>query len=343
MSPAAVDAAQLRAALEDIGDHHGPGLLGLVVEDGSVVFDHAVGVAELGSDRPMTADHQVRIGSITKTYVAALVLQLASQALFTIDDTLQQWLPDLVPGGDEITLEMLLRMRSGLPDYLETLLGDPPDLRALAPYRAPEDLVALAMSAPGRTAPDAGYRYCNLDYVLLGLVVEQVTGQRVEAQLWQRLFMPLGLADTTFPTVDPHIRGRHAHGHLRSDPAAPYLEFTTMSPSPSFTAGGIVATPREVATFFDALVGGRVLDPQSLAAMTACPEILGERTGRGLGIIRYSSPGGAVAFGAHGGIPGYTTMVLSTTEGRTIVLSQNGFDGHDPLALDNPFCAAACR
>ena len=173
--------------------------------------------------RPMTGDDQVRIGSLTKTYVAALVLLLESEGLLATADPLQRWLPGLIPGGEEITLETLLRLRSGLPDYLEPLMGSPPDLGALERYWAPEQLVELALAAPGRIAPNIEYRYCNLDFVLLGLVVERATRQRVEAQLWQRFFEPLGLTDTTFPTVDPRLRGRHADGHLRLGPSAPFI------------------------------------------------------------------------------------------------------------------------
>ena len=299
-SPAAqIDPAGLRVALEQVGERHGPGLFGLVLQDGDVVFEHAMGVAELDSARPMTGDDQVRIGSLTKTYVAALVLLLESEGLLATADPLQRWLPGLIPGGEEITLETLLRLRSGLPDYLEPLMGSPPDLGALERYWAPEQLVELALAAPGRIAPNIEYRYWNLDFVLLGLVVERATRQRVEAQLWQRFFEPLGLTDTTFPTVDPRLRGRHADGHLRLGPSAPFIECTTMSPSQAFTAGAIVSTPREVAVFFDALLEGRVLPTEVLSRMTEGRDVLGADARRGLGIpLLRHYPDGTVVFGA---------------------------------------------
>lgn len=327
----------LQVALEASAEGHGPGLFGLVTDGGEVVFDGAVGVADLADPRPMTADDQVRVASITKTYVAALVLQLAAEGVLGLGDTVEQW----VPGGEEITVELLLRMRSGLPEYIRRLYGDPPDLRVLERYWSPEALVRLALADPERLPPGTVHRYCNTDYVLLGLVVERATGERVDAQLWQRLFAPLGLHDTTFPTVEPRLRGPHARGHLRSGPPEPYVECTTLSPSDGWTAGAVVTTPRELARFYDALLGGQVLDPASLALMTECREVLDPTASRGLGLVRYSHPDGIVAYGQHGGTPGYTTIVQRSTTGRCVVLAQNGIDTAAPLFSATPFVTAA--
>ena len=326
----------LGAALEASAQGHGPGLFGLVTDGGEVVFDGAVGVADLADPRPMTADDQVRVASITKTYVAALVLQLAAEGVLALADTVEEW----VPGGEDVTVELLLRMRSGLPDYVGPLYGDDP-LRALERYWSPETLVHLALAQPDRVPPDTVHRYCNTDYVLLGLVVERATGERVDAQLWQRLFAPLGLVDTTFPTVDPRLRGPHARGHLRTGPPEPYAECTTLSPSDGWTAGALVTTPRELARFWDALLGGQVLDPASLALLTEGRETLSPTAARGLGIVRYSYPDGTVAHGMHGGTPGYTTIVQRSTAGRCVVLAQNGIDSAAPLLSTTPFVTAA--
>ena len=326
----------LRAALGRSAERHGPGLLGLVLQDGEVVFEDSVGVADLDSPRPLTADDQVRIGSVTKTYVTALVLQLLAEGVLAADETVEQWVPD----GAGITVELLLRMRSGLPDYVGPVFGDPPDLSALGRYWSPQMLVRYALTGPDRVPPDQRYAYRNTDYVLLGLLVERATGERVEAQLWQRLFAPLGLDDTTFPTVDPHLRGQYARGYLRAAADHPYQDCTVASPSESWTAGGIVATPRDLARFFAALFAGRVLDADGLARMTTVTERLDDRAARCLGLVRYDL-GGAVAYGHHGGVPGYTTMALQTEDGRTVVLCQNGLDAHDILTSDTPFVAAA--
>jgi D-alanyl-D-alanine carboxypeptidase len=102
-------------------------------------------------------------------------------------------LPDLVPQGEAITDETLLRMRSGVPDYPPALLGDPPDWSVLQRYRSPRQLVAAALGAPNRMPPDTAFLYSGTDYVLLGLVIEKAGGQRVDAQMWRRTLEPLGL------------------------------------------------------------------------------------------------------------------------------------------------------
>jgi D-alanyl-D-alanine carboxypeptidase len=336
-----VDPGPLQDALARTGQAHGPGLFGLVTEDGSLVFAGSVGVADLRDARPIGAADMFRIGSITKTYVAALVLRLAADGVIALDDPVERWLPGVVPDGAAVTVELLLSMRSGLPDYTGPVLGDPPDLRALQRYWAPEELVRLALTVPDRIAPGTAVRYCNTDYVLLGLIVERATGQRVDAVLWQRVLEPLGLTDTLLPTVDPYLRGPHATGYLRESATGPYLECTTMSPSEGWTAGGIVATAADLARFLDGLFGGVLLDPDSLALMTAPVEVMDDWRAHGIGILRYDFGSGRVAFGQQGGVPGYTTVALRTTTGRCVVLVQNCIDLHDPLPGRAEFVVAA--
>ena len=120
----------------------------------------------------------------------------------------------------------------------------------------------------------------------------------------------------------------------------PYEPCPVTSPSEAFTAGAMVATPRELAAFWDALLGGRVLNPADLALMTEPAEPLDEHRSRGIGLVRYEREG-VVAYTHHGGVPGYTTIVAGTAAGRCVVLAQNGIDLHDVLDSDAPFVTAA--
>jgi D-alanyl-D-alanine carboxypeptidase len=335
------DPALLTDALARTAETHGPGLVGLVTDHGEPVFEGAVGVADLAGGRRPTADDWFRIGSVTKTYVSALLVQLLREGAFARTDTVEQWLPGLVPGGDELPVELLLRMRSGLPDYVWAILGTPPDMSRVTGYRRPEQLVEVALAQPDRHPPGESFRYCNTDYVLLGLIVEKATGTRVDALVRQRILDPLGLHETSFPVTDGRLLGPHATGYLRMGADQPYQEMPVLSPSFGWTSGAMTATPRDLGRFFDALLDGRVVDPADLVTMTARTEPLDEGRWRGLGLVRYEYPDGTVAFGHHGGVPGYTTVVLRTTAGRTIVLCQNGIDLHDVLTSDTPFVTAA--
>ena len=326
----------LADALDRTAADHGPGLFGLVTEGGRTVFEGATGVADLDSRRPMTADDLVRIGSITKTYVSVLAMQLAAEGAFAFDDTLERWVPGLVDGGAEITVELLLRMRSGLPEYDDEPVGDERDLEPLRRHWRPEELVAKALAKDDRKPPDTVHRYCNTDYLLLGMIMERATGERVDVHLHQRICAPLGLASTTFPLADPYLRGPHAKGHLRVRDE--WLECTTLSMSEAWTAGGMAASARDLALFFDALLDGRLLDAEGLAHMTDCAEVFDDEWSRGVGLVRFRD-----AYGHSGGIPGYTTIAWRTATGRTIILCQNGIDLNAMLTTENPFVLEAMR
>jgi len=338
----ALDVEALQVALARTGEDHGPGLYGLVTEAGRPVFTGSVGVADLSRPRPIEASDRYRIGSVTKLYIATLVLQLVSDGVLGLDDTVEDRLPGLVPGAENITVEVLLRLRSGLPDYGAQLFGDPPtDLSALDRYWSPRQVVEAALSGSDRLPADTQYRYCSTDYILLGMLIEQATGERVDAQLWQRIIKPLGLTDTTFPTVDPHLRGPHAKGYLRTAPDAPFLEVTTITPSESWTAGAIVATASDVAAFFDGLFDGALLALEHLERMIEPTQRLDEYRSRGLGVVRCDLARGTVAYVHQGGMPGFTTVAARTESGRCVVVWQNGIDMHDPLSSDAPFVQAA--
>lgn len=339
-----VDGETLQIALAATAAEHGPGVYGLVTEGGQPVFAGAVGSADLDDPRPIEARDRFRIGSVTKMYTATLVLQVVADGLLALDDTVEKVLPGLVPGGSDITVEMLLRLRSGLPDYTSALFGDSlTDLSALEKYWSPRHLVTAALASGDRLPPDREFRYCNTDYILLGMMVEQATGERVDAQMWQRIFKPLDLADTTFPAVDPYLRGPHARGYMRTSPDAPYLEITTMTPSEGWTAGAIVATASDVAAFLDGLFGGALLPDRYLARMIEPVERLDRYRSRGLGVVCLEFGTGNVAYGHQGGSPGYSTFVARTESGRCVVLWQNGIDLHGVLSSDTAFIQAALR
>ena len=114
-----------------------------------------------------------------------------------------------------------------------------------------------------------------------------------------------------------------------------------MSPSESWTAGAIVATARDLAAFLDGLLGGALLPPAYLARMTHATEHLDDHRSRALGMVRYDFGTGNVAYGHHGGMPGYTCVAMRTESGRGIVLWQNGIDMHNLLSSDDPFIQAA--
>lgn len=327
------------AALASQAGSCGPGLFAFVTEGGRVLFSGGAGTADLAAPRPIRETDRFRIGSVTKTYVATIVLQLAAEGRLALDDPVQDYLPDLIPGQDPVTVRHLLRLRSGLPDYVPALTGSL-DLTVFARYWSPHELIALALDQPGRGAAGREFRYSNTDYLVLGLLVEAVTGEYLEAALWRRVCYPLELRETGLPCADPYLRGPHATGYLRM-PGGDPEEFSTVTPSESWASGAIIATPGEVARFLDALLGGDLLSPRELAVMLDVLPADDQRA-YGCGIYRYLLPDGRAVYGHRGAVIGFTCLAVRSPSGRALVLYRNCLDlDSGPLPINSPVVMAA--
>jgi D-alanyl-D-alanine carboxypeptidase len=328
-----------RAALEQIVDDGVPGAMGLARRGGHVVIA-ASGVADVATGQPMAARDRVRVGSITKTLVATVVLQLAAGHRLRLSDSIARWLPGLVPHGRGITLRELLQHTSGIFDYF----NDPGFVQAFKadPTRAwrPRALVRIAVAHPPLFPPGTSFAYSNTDYVLLGLVIEKATGQPLARQLRDRIFTPSGLRHTSLPFANVIPPKPYAHGYLLNQPGATGpVDITQVSPSISWAAGGLLSTAPDLSRFYTALLTGRLLPPRLLHQMlTTVP--IGPGTGYGLGIISLQTPCGT-AWGHNGFFPGYLSNAFTTRgSGRQVIVLINA-DGNTLTAQQNADLAAA--
>jgi CubicO group peptidase (beta-lactamase class C family) len=230
-----------------------PGAI-LLVRDGNRTSHYAGGFADVARKRPMRARDHFKIACLTKSYTATVVLQLVAEGELHLTDTVERWLPGLVPNGGKITIRELLNHTSGIPEY-ET------DARYLKPYLSgnfayywpPRKMVALAVShkplfPPGKTRISA---YSNTNYVIAGLIVEAVTGHTIGAELNRRIFRPLHLRDTSYPTK-PGLPSPYTHGYMVVG-KPPAVDVSGLSPSLSPASGAIVSTADDVADFYRAL------------------------------------------------------------------------------------------
>jgi D-alanyl-D-alanine carboxypeptidase len=262
----------------------------------------------------MRPTDRFRIASVTKTFVATVVLQLVAEGRLRLEDTVESRLPSLVPNGSSITIQELLNHTSGLFDYTQ----DPSFVAAVIsnPGRewSPRELVAAATAHPPLFAPGAAFSYSNTNYIVVGLIVEAVTGEPIGKTLRRRIFDPLGLRSTTF--APGAIQGHAAHGYVVSAPPLPFppgtiVDMTALvSPSVAWAAAQIASNADDVTTFFRALLGGRLLPRAQLAQM--------KPTGAsvyGLGLRVAQTPCG-VAYGHVGDYPGYRNVVWATANGR---------------------------
>jgi D-alanyl-D-alanine carboxypeptidase len=329
--------------LERVTDAGAPGEL-LLVRDGNKTRSSVGGVAQLDPARPVQVGDRFRVGSITKTFVATVVLQLVDEGKVRLDDTLEAWLPHLVPGGRRITVRQLLSHRSGLFDYVD-------DPKVFAPYArdpaygwAPRQLVEIAVSHPPLFPPGQRFAYASTNYILLGLIVEAATGTPIEDQLRRRIFEPLELEQTTFAprfVSGPFVHGHRAPSH-QGVVTGPPADISRQAATWTWAAGAIVSSADDLSRFFAALLKGRLLPPRLLHEMET---LLPAGTQRyGLGLAVFPTPCGD-AWGHTGNAQGIITVAWNRRDAsRQVVLVVNTYplSGELEAAIRRVQIAAFC-
>jgi len=334
-----------QAAIQQLVADGVPGAIGYA-RDGGTVTVAASGLADLATKTPIAVGDRVRVGSLTKTFVATVVLQLAAEHLLSISDTVSRWLPGLVPGGAGITIRELLQHTSGIysytndPGFLQALFSDPTRV-----WR-PAELVRIAVAHPPVFPPGTSLAYSNTDYVLLGMIIQAATGHPVGQQLQARIFTPLGLRDTYLPYANPHLRTPYAHGYLLGQPGATGpADATVFGPSWAGAAGGIVSTAADLARFYTALLSGKLLPAAQLQQMmTTIPIPMGQGVGYGLGVESVPLPCGT-AWGHTGDFPGYFGNAFTTTGGRSqavVLVNADGLSAQQQNDIWNAVTIGIC-
>ena len=264
-----IDPGELQRLLDQIVAARAPGAAARV-RDGHQVTQAASGVADLRSGRPMQSGLTYRVGSLTKPLVATVVLQLVAEHRLSLSDTVQRWLPGILPYGDQVTIRQLLNHTSGVPDYtLEPLVRLYTFPRGRFRAWRPRELVALVADQPPDFPPGTAWSYSNTGYILAGLIVQAATGHQLGQELARRILRPLGLRDTLFPVNRPTIPRPYVRGYSLplGQEQGPLLDFTVFNPSVAWAAGALVSNLGDLERFFRALLGGRLLPPRLLAAM----------------------------------------------------------------------------
>ncbi len=335
---AAPATAAVAAPADDTGRHlqalltaeHEAGMPGVFaqVRDGRRSWNLAAGTADLASGRPARPWMRQRVGSITKTFTATTVLQLVGERRVRLDAPIARYLPRLLPGelGRRVTVRMLLNHTSGIGDYDTALVTDAPSIEALRVRTvAPRELVRIGLAQPRTNEPGGPWSYSNTNYIILGLLIEKVTGHRYADEVHRRIVRPLHLRHTYLPGTDPYIRGPHmaayipwTDGNLR--------DFSVFNMSWAWSAGELISTAADLNRFFRALLTGRLLDRRLLAQMTTTVPFdatAPEAGGYGLGIFWLASPCGK-AWGHNGGVIGQTTDSYHSVDGRRqVTVAQN--------------------
>ncbi|WP_424187218.1 serine hydrolase domain-containing protein [Actinokineospora sp. G85] len=291
----------------------------MAVRDGDAVVGGGSGSTALLGGNPLDEHTRFRVGSQTKTAVATVVLQLVDEGALTLDDTVAQHLPGVLGGAGvdpaAITVRHLLAHRSGVPDYLGYVGGD--YLRAagvlLNPVwqvspPSPRQLVD-SVAAKGADFP-AGTdgAYSNTGYTLLGMIVEQVTGRSIGAEVTERVLAPAGMTSSFYAEAgQKSLPAPAARGYLAVS-GYPLADYTGFEPAVWGAASALVSTGEDTTRFLTALLTGELLSPARLADMRTTQPLPG--VGHyGLGLMRFDTACGA-AWGHSGHVAGYSTLTV---------------------------------
>jgi D-alanyl-D-alanine carboxypeptidase len=343
-SPAnALDAsttAKLQMALDDTRAQGGfPGVIAGVWTANDTWIGTSGTAGEGKTAAPTPTDH-IRIGSLTKTVTATVVLQLYESGQVSLEDTIGKYVSGM-PNGDTATLRQLANMTSGIPSYSEDNAFQ--NQLFMNPTKAwtPEQLIDVVRGKPADFAPGTAWEYSNTNYVLLGMVIEKVTGKPAAEVYQERIVGPLGMTETSFPAqsnaiADPHLFGVTAQGQ----PSGQTADATNWNPSFAFTAGAIISTLDDLHTWSKALfTGNGILKPetQQLRRDSIIHNIPPNTPTMGFGFGIGDRNGW---WGFDGDIPGYTTSLYHNYDRQTTIIvavnSDIALPGTTPPALPAP-------
>lgn len=288
-SPAApaVDLTGLLGVLRSATAQGAPGSMARI-DDGNSVYRAAAGVGDRKSEHTMSDTDRFRIGSVTKTFTAVVLLQLVDEKKLELDAPVNRYLPGLLP-DDRITVRHVLSHRSGLYDYTNEMFAK--TVQGFEAVRkkvfTPEELVKRSLRKPRTNAAGAVYSYSNTNFVVAGMLIEKLTGNPVRTEYEKRIIEPLQLRDTFYVHPGMKIPGPHARGYLTPDQAgAPLVDATEQTVSWAQSAGALISSTRDLNTFLSALLGGGSPRPRNWRRWS---------DGRPRGAVRRTVSGCAVA------------------------------------------------
>lgn len=309
-------------------------IVGLWIDErGSLVKTYGLSNVETGV-APMERD-TVRVASITKTFVATVLLQLVDDGLIALDTPISEFDFDF-PQSETATLAQLLGMTSGIFSYTEDegFLADYV-ANPMMPGFTPEQALDIARKHDPYFAPGEGIHYSDTNTIIAGKIAEQLTGQTLPELLQERIFTPELLHATSFPVNDPAMPDPFMSGYLPPADDQPMRDATESNPDVAWAAGAMISNLNDLSVWAELLATGALLSPETQAARVQfVPMAEGSPVSYGLGIMELLG-----FFGHNGGIAGYSTIMLhDPNDGSTIVIATNMSDerggGADTIALE---------
>ncbi|MBB5131530.1 D-alanyl-D-alanine carboxypeptidase [Thermocatellispora tengchongensis] len=253
----------VQRALEVLAEDAGiVGVIGEAFYDGKRIGRGSAGSRLLGGKGgKIPSNARYRIGSETKRMTATALLQLVKARKLGVDDKLSEVLPvvaerDLVERANEITIRQLIDHTSGIPDYAGRPGLEPWDVTT---HHSPIDLLKVSRSQARQQDPGEKFAYSNINYILLGMIIEKLTGNTLAEEFERRFFEPLGMDRTYLPTEPGQgIKGPHGHGYL-AQPDGSVRDIDRQNATSLWAAGGVISTAEDMTDFHRAFAQGRLL------------------------------------------------------------------------------------
>ncbi|MFI5687088.1 serine hydrolase domain-containing protein [Streptomyces sp. NPDC051636] len=311
------------------------------------------GVGNLRAGTPRSADDRYRVGSITKTFVSTVLLQLEGEGRLSLDDKVEKWLPGVVHGhghdGRQITVRQLLNHTSGIYNYTadedfgRTYFLKDGFFRHRYDTLTPKQLVAVAMRHKPDFAPGTSWSYSNTNYVLAGMVIQSVTGRSYAEEITHRIIEPLKLTATSVPgtRVTLPSPSSRAYGKLAETTTGPTYDVTRLNPSLASSAGEMISDSADLTRFYRALLRGSLLPPEQLKEMKTTVKADGiPNSGYGLGLMDQTLSCGVHVWGHNGGIHGSTSAATTTADGRHALAFNFNADwtGDSEAVIEGEYC-----
>ncbi|MCX5974050.1 MAG: serine hydrolase [Coprothermobacterota bacterium] len=309
-------AGQLQSYLDQaVKEYAVPGAVLSIITSNNQYWTGSSGVADLETNRKLEPTYRFRIGSITKTFVALLMLQQVQDGKLTLDDAIDKFYPGLVKGGDKITVRLLLNHSSGLYDYLNEPTSTFMKQAAANTEKMwdPADIVATTNNDPRYFDPGKGWHYSNTNYLVVGLILEKVSGTTIENLIQRRIILPLGL-DNTFFSWATRLSEPFARGYVENEGKLVDVTFINSNLSPFWTAGNMVSVASDVKTWALALQKGALLNEAMRKEMYTFLDT-GMGFSYGLGLAYREG-----LYWHDGGIPGYTSEMGFSPSGNAVIV-----------------------
>ena len=301
---------QMKAVTDSIVKNtHVPGIVALVVDHKrGIDWLYTAGYSDIPNQLPMDGRYTFRIGSNTKTMTGTVLLQLVDEGKLALNDKLSKYYPQY-PKADSITIAMLCNMSSGIYNFTDdktwqnTLFSNPTRVWT------PQESVDIGFSHAFYFSPGSGWFYSNTNTIILGMLIEKLTGNSLQSEIDNRIIKPLQLSNTGFLTSGLNFPGTHGRGYYSGE----YTEnedFTEVFDiSWGWAAGSAYSSPRELQKYAEALVGGGLLSDSLQQRRLNDLKVLSPSAAYGLCLLKRGS-----FYGHNGALPGFTSSMYHSNE-----------------------------